>query len=155
MQLPVQACKANFESRPAARAVSGRYDGRMKRRTFFRRVLGSLGAAITGSQSSARPRRVVLANCRLAGFQFHAGESVWPSLSVGADLRLIREPANEHDPRAVAVHFGEHKIGYVPRGDNSSIAELLDRGEALQAHVTKLAGGEDPWERVQLRISLV
>ena len=90
----------------------------------------------------------------VAGFQFHRGDEIWPSLAVGAPLALVREPNNSHDTNAVAVYFQNHKLGYVPRGENSAISQMLDRGEILEASITKLSESEDPWERVRFRVFL-
>jgi len=155
MRLCVIVRKSHFESAATVCYSRSRYDRGMKRRAFFRRVLGSLGATLTGSNVGARARDVLVSKCPVAGFRFHDGEQAWQSLVVGAALRLVRERTNVHDASAVAVYFGALKLGYVPRGDNSSIADLLDRGETLQAHVLELTQSDDPWERVQIGITLV
>ena len=127
----------------------------MKRRTFFQRLFGGLGLAAVSPVVVADDRSVLIQNSPVAGFQFHRGDSVWPTLSVGAPLALKREPHNSHDTNAVAVYCHNHKLGYVPRGENSAIAQMLDRGERLTATITKLSEGEDPWERIRFNISLV
>jgi len=80
---------------------------------------------------------------------------VWTSLQVGLTLHLRREPSNEHDVNAVAVYFNDEQLGYVPRGENQVVAQMLDRGELLDASIVRLAEEEDPWERIRIRISLV
>jgi hypothetical protein len=127
----------------------------MQRRTFFRRLFGSLGAAVTGAPLGAADRSVVIQECQIAGFQFHRGDAIWSSLTLGDELSVIREASNEHDADAVAVYFQDQKLGYVPRGENHAIAQMLDRGESLEACITKLMAGEDPWERIRISISLV
>ena len=91
----------------------------------------------------------------MAGFQFHGGDAIWESMAVGAPLKLIREPKNSHDPEAVAVFFQDVKLGYVPRGDNSAVAQMLDRGEKLEATISRLRVDDDPWQRVRLSIFLL
>lgn len=127
----------------------------MKRRTFFQRLFGGLGLAAVSPVVVAEDRSVLIQESSVAGFQFHRGDKVWPSLSVGASLALMREPNNSHDANAVAVYYQNHKLGYVPRGENSAIAQMLDRGERLEAKIIKLSEGEDPWERIRFKISLV
>ena len=127
----------------------------MKRRTFFRRLFGSLGATVASSHVGAEDRSVLIQESPIAGFQFHRGDSIWPSLDVGEELKLVRESANTHDPDAVVVYFHKHMLGYVPRGDNRAIAQMLDRGENLEARISKLLVDGDPWERVRISISLV
>ena len=127
----------------------------MKRRTFFGRLFGSLGAAATGTGLSTQARSVLIQESPIAGFQFHQGDAIWSSLVVGAALKLLREQKNAHDPDAVAVYFQEKKLGYVPRAENSAIAQMMDRGENLEASISKLAIKEDPWERVRFTVFLV
>ena len=127
----------------------------MKRRTFFQRLFGGLGLAAVNPIVAAEDRSVLIQESPVAGFQFHSGDTVWSSLSVGDPLALMREPDNSHDTSAVAVYYQNHKLGYVPRGENSAIAQMLDRGERLEATIIKLSEGEDPWERIRFKISLV
>ena len=111
-------------------------DTKMKRRTFFQRLFGGLGLAAVSPVVVADDRSVLIQNSPVAGFQFHRGDIVWPSLSVGASLELMREPNNSYDTNAVAVYYQNHKLGYVPQGENSAIAQMLDRGERLKATIT-------------------
>jgi hypothetical protein len=126
----------------------------MKRRTFFQHLFGSLGAVVASPVVVADSRSVVIQESPVAGFQFHQGETVWPSLFVGAPLELVREPSNPHDAEAVAVYFKTKKLGYMPRAENCAVAQMLDRGENLEARIVQLSEREDPWERVRLSISL-
>ena len=71
------------------------------------------------------------------------------------ELKLVREPDNIHDPNAVAVYFHEEQLGYVPRVENTAIAQMLDRGEHLEASITQLTVDENPWQRIRIGISLV
>ena len=127
----------------------------MKRRTFFQRLFGGLGLAAVSPVVVADDRSVLIQNSPVAGFQFHRGDIVWPTLSIGASLALMREPNNSHDTNAVAVYYQNHKLGYVPQGENSAIAQMLDRGERLKATITQLSEGKNPWERIRFNISLV
>ena len=127
----------------------------MKRRTFFRRLFGSLGATVASPPIGAEDRSVLIQESPIAGFQFHRGDAIWLALEVGEELALVRESSNTHDPDAVAVYFHEEKLGYVPRAENGAIAQMLDRGESLEARISKLLIEEDPWERIRISISLV
>lgn len=95
---------------------------------------------------------IVLQDSPLAGFQYHAGKRLWPQMRVGDALVLVREPDNPHDVRAVRVEWQGHKIGYVPRRENSDVARLLDRGQILAARIARLAEVRDPWSRVRFEI---
>ena len=127
----------------------------MKRRTFFQRLFGSLGAAATGAAIAVETRSVLIQESPVAGFQFHQGDAIWPLLAIGAGLKLVREPENIHDADAVAVYFQNEMLGYVPRGENSAIAQMLDRGENLVTSISKLQVADDPWERIRFNVFLV
>ena len=75
----------------------------MQRRIFFRALFGGLGAAMTSRHILAGDSTVLIQESPVAGFQFHRGDAVWPSLRVGEKLSLVREVFNDHDRDAVAV----------------------------------------------------
>lgn len=130
----------------------------MKRRSFLTSLLGGLGAGLLPPPLRATPAKperappVLLQESPLAGFQYHLGEVVWPKLSVGQTLRLVREPLNRHDKRAVAIYFDSVKLGYLPRQGNYTVAQMLDRGQALHAEIARLLVSTNPWDRVRVRI---
>ena len=111
-------------------------------------------AMALGSAVAAAKRTVLIQESPLAGFPFHDGEYIWSSLKVGKTLKLVREPDNDHDPDAVAIYYGDSQLGYVPRVDNTAIAQMLDRGEKLEASITKLNATDDPWDRVWFSVVL-
>lgn len=106
----------------------------------------------TGSASAQGRAHILLQDSALAGFQYHAGKSVWSELKVGDALTLIREPDNPHDARAVRVEWRGQKLGYVPRRENADVARLLDNGQPLVARISRLAEGRDPWSRVRFEV---
>ena len=87
---------------------------------------------------------ILLQDSPLAGFQYHAGKTLWPQMQVGDALTLVREPDNSHDARAVRVEWKGHKIGYVPRRENADVARLLDRGQPLTARIVPAGRGARP-----------
>ena len=99
-------------------------------------------------------RRIELQRSPVAGFQYHNGEAVWPLLTVGAALDLVREPGNVHDPRAVRVDWQGEKLGYVPRMDNAAVSHLLDSGKQVTANIVALQVTDNPWERVEFAVYL-
>ena len=126
----------------------------LNRRHLLRSCLGFLGASAAGQATVTGARTVLIQESPVAGFQFHDGEAVWSSLAVGDPVELIREPANVHDPDAVGVVFQGSQLGYVPRRENRAVAQMLDRGESLQATIARLQDSDDPWQRVMVRIGL-
>ena len=95
---------------------------------------------------------ILLQDSPLAGFQYHAGKTLWPQMQVGDGLTLIREPDNPHDANAVRVEWHGQKIGYVPRRENGDVARFMDKGQKLEARISRLAEVRDPWSRVRFEI---
>jgi hypothetical protein len=91
----------------------------------------------------------------IAGFQYHDGLEVIEVLEPGMELAVVREPDNPHDPRAVALHLGVLHLGYAPRRRNRTIATLLDQGAPLRARITLVDVGADPWNAVEVAVSVV
>ena len=104
---------------------------------------------------ASRQRLILLQESPLAGFQYHRASGIWSFLQPGQPLRLKREPHNLHDANAIAVWFMNDKLGYVPRSENSRLAALMDRGEKLEAQISKLLDEDAPWLRVQFEVSLI
>jgi hypothetical protein len=57
---------------------------------------------------------------------------------VPLDFKFVREPENEHDANAIAIHVvvgrnrdgdESRRVGYVPRDEAVALAPRLDRGE--------------------------
>ena len=51
-------------------------------------------------------------------------------LKPGAKLELERDIHNPFDPRAVAIYYGETKLGYIPKSNNEEISTFLDMGHS-------------------------
>ena len=126
----------------------------MKRRSFIQALLGAIGVAAAGRHAQASRPAILLQESQVAGFQYYRGETIWPALRVGQKLKLVREPANAFDRDAVAVYCHGDKLGFVPQLENRAIAQMLDRGEQLDAQIAELDGEGHPWNRVRMSISL-
>jgi hypothetical protein len=126
----------------------------MNKRSFLRSLVAALGAGFAAGATAAPRRRILIQCSPLAGFQYHAGEELWPQLAVGQPLALVREPANPHDERAVRIDWHGRKLGYLPRAENTAVAQMLDRGEQLRARVAQLRTSPDPWERMTIEVFL-
>ncbi len=96
--------------------------------------------------------RLLVHSAPLAGFRYHAAAEVWPALRIGDPLELERERHNPHDPNAVAVAWRGRKLGYVPRRDNVLLAWALDRGERLQARISRLTTHPNPARRIEFEV---
>lgn len=128
----------------------------MDRRGFITALLkGGACLPLVPVVSLARPfREVIVQQSPIAGFQYYAGDELFPELWVDTPLLLIREQGNKYDENAVAVHYKQYKLGFVPRADNTAIAQMLDRGERLSAKVVELVMSQNPWERVRFEVVL-
>ena len=70
------------------------------------------------------------AACGRAGRRPRTAARRWPAdaLAPGNPLELRREPGNEHDANAIAVHAGGAQVGFVPRELAAELAPELDAG---------------------------
>ena len=96
--------------------------------------------------------RIVVQSSTLAGFRHHAATELWSELRVGDSLELTREADNPHDANAVALAWRGHKLGYVPRRDNAVLAWSLDRGDKLQARISRLTQHPNPARRIEFEV---
>jgi len=127
--------------------------GRLRRQLILALALGFTLAASPGLAGGRL--RVMVQRSPLAGFQYHAAPRLWPELRQGEALTLRREPENPHDPRAIAVFRGTDQLGYLPRAENDVVSRALDEGRRLDARISRLREGSDPWQRVELEVFLV
>lgn len=100
-----------------------------------------LAVALLGAAAAAdEPRaRVLFQTTLVAGLAHHEAKVVWPDLSAGDALDLVREADNAHDPQAVRVDWRGRVLGYLPRNDNADVARQLDRGQRFEARIVELA----------------
>lgn len=84
----------------------------------------------------------------LAGFQYHAGRALFPLLNEGDRLKLIREPDNPYDAKAIRVEWRGVMIGFAPRIDNVDLARLMDNGMQVEGRIVALQRSRDPWKRI-------
>jgi len=75
----------------------------------------------------------------VAGAGRHHAEAIASSDAVapGRRLELRRDPANEHDPNAIAVLAGDDQVGWVPRELAAELAPELDAGRPWTAVVLR------------------
>jgi len=133
----------------------------MSRRTFLKSITAFLGGMALPAILQAKPGSQhkpsetnwkTLQTFPVAGFQYHHGETLRPQLATGQQLKLLREPENAHDDRAVRIDWKDQALGYVPRDENAAAAQLIDRGEKLEAVITGLNRSKNPWERIMVEV---
>jgi hypothetical protein len=96
--------------------------------------------------------RILVQSSPLAGFRYHAAAQVWDELRVGDALELRREPENPHDANAVSVCWRGRKLGYLPRRENAAVSWSLQRGQQLNARISRLAQHPNPARRLELEV---
>ena len=100
----------------------------------------------------AQQVRILVQSSPLAGFNYHQAPEVWQGMRVGDALQLAREPDNAYDGKAVRVEWRGHKLGYVPRAQNAALAWAMDRGEILNARVSRLQPHRNPRKRIEFEV---
>jgi len=114
-----------------------------------------LGWLMAGPALAGTEEAVILQTSPLAGFQYHTGQALFPMMQVGDRLRLVREPDNLYDPKAVRVEWHGVMIGYAPRADNVDLARLMDRGVRVEGRIVHLQRSRNPWKRVLFEVLVV
>lgn len=80
------------------------------------------------------------------------------ALHTGDRVKLIMEPDNPVDPRAILVrNEKDEKLGYIPRAKNEVIFHLMDAGKYLYGVVTGGDIGEeadetDRWVKIYIEV---
>ncbi|UXP31499.1 HIRAN domain-containing protein [Reichenbachiella agarivorans] len=125
----------------------------MKRSTFIKNLIGLYGLPALPSQMVRQYQKIYLLQCFVRGFQFYEGPKIIQQINQSGLLQLVREPTNQHDNCAIALHFNQRKIGYVPRESNEVLAKLMDANLlSLQAEITHVEPKASTWENVHVAI---
>jgi hypothetical protein len=127
----------------------------MSRRAFLKSLTTLIGGCALPALAHAKPilsTSKTLQRSPVAGFQHHQGEVLWQQFAIGQPLQLVREPNNRHVDRAVRVEWQGRKLGYIPRLDNAAVSQLLDRGERLDAKISRMNESRNPWERAGVEV---
>ena len=97
-------------------------------------------------------KKVHLVNFHIAGFGYWEGCEAFEHLKVGTKLDLVREETNQLDPYAVALYYGEYKLGFIPRGQNHDISKYLDMGldDIYDVRITRVTPDVHPEDQVEV-----
>ncbi len=121
----------------------------MNRTTFIKNILALGGLAFIPKQFIKEYKKFYLLQCFVAGFRFGKGMDLLENMKEGDMLELVREPNNEFDNCAIALHWNKQKIGYIPRSENEILSKLLDANALeLMAEIAILKKDTKPWENV-------
>jgi len=130
----------------------------MKRIDFINKLiaLGGLSFLAGKTVETKQFQKFYLLQSFVRGFQYYAGPEVISQMKEGDMLELVREPDNEYDPSAIAMHWNQKKIGFIPTEDNDVLSKLLDIGiPELIAEITFLQPTAAAWENVRIAISVL
>ena len=97
-----------------------------------------------------------LQDCHIAGFTYYNGLDVIHELEPGVSVNLQSEPDNPYDPDAVAIYFGEVKLGYIPRVKNNLISNLLyfGYGDIMEARINSYNPTAGPENQYRIVVKL-
>ena len=124
----------------------------MLRRTL---IAAGLAAALSCADAVCAQQAEILVQVSLAaGLRHHEARAVWEQMKVGDSLTLAREPDNPYDASAVRVEWNGHKLGYIPRSENTAVARQLDRGNRLSARITKLTQYRNHRKKLEFEVTL-
>ena len=105
-------------------------------------------------------KKLYFMDCHLAGRKYHDADEVWEDLKVGTILKLERDKDNRQDVNAVMVVYEkdceEYKIGYIPRGENETLAHFLEMGwnNIFECRISKIDENAHPEHQVYLTIKI-
>ena len=85
------------------------------------------------------------------------GALVLGDLKVGDKLTLCAERDNPHDPEAVAIYYGNTKLGYVPGNGVGPLSVMMHYGHegVFEARVQQVAPERSPWHQVRVGLYVV
>ena len=116
------------------------------------RFLLTLSLLIMLGGAQADSIRILIQSSPLAGSQYYSASDLQPQMQVGDRLTLSREADNRHDRNAIRVEWRGHKLGYLPRAENRTVAAAMDQGDKLVARISRLSDHPNPWRRVELEV---
>ena len=131
----------------------------MERRSFIKTLLG-LPLLIPSKDAFIKPeiecnnKTILIQESPVAGFQYYEGKRLWKKLSMKDTLKLIREPDNPYDKKAVEIYWKERKLGYLPRVENTAVAQMMDQGQRVNGLIAKKQESKNPWERLTVEVRL-
>ena len=115
---------------------------------------GLLAALSKGGISfNILPKDILVLETIVAGTSFKKLRDIEPQLTTIVKLVLVREPENEYDEFAIALHFENNKIGYIPKECNEVIARLMDAGKAFFASISA-KDWEGNWLKFEIKVYL-
>jgi hypothetical protein len=85
------------------------------------------------------------------GYVRHQINDARTFLVEGATVKLVREASNQHDPFAIRCEVEGYKIGYIPKGENIVLANLMDLGLKIKGVLSTVFIATD-WPRIGVMV---
>jgi len=128
----------------------------MNRSGFLTQLIASIAIGKLPVSITKDFRKIYLLQCFVAGFRHYEGMQMLDSMKEGDLLELVREPENEYDDCAIALHLQGKKIGFIPASVNEMLSYLLDSDAlSLFAVITHLEQHSQPWENVAIAVYFI
>jgi hypothetical protein len=125
----------------------------MHRSSFIKNLVGTFGLSVLPIKWIQQYQKIYLLQCFIRGFRFYKGENLLMEMKIGDILELVREPTNEFDECAIALHFNKEKIGFIPMESNEVLSRLMDaKVIELLAEITHIEKKADTWENVHIAV---
>jgi hypothetical protein len=131
----------------------------MERRSFIKTLLG-LPLLIPSKDAFIKPeiecnnKTILIQESPVAGFQYYEGKRLWKKLSMKDTLKLIREPDNRFDEKAVEIYWKDRKLGYLPRVENTAVAQMMNQGQEITARIINKQKSWNPWECLTIEVRI-
>lgn len=112
--------------------------------------------AIIKTKDKSNSGTIYFQSFYVVGFKYHEGPLAFSKLKIGSKLKLIAEPDNRFDYKAVAIFHKKLKLGYVPRNENKYLSRLLEanQGDILECWVSSLNQACHHDERIEVVVRM-
>lgn len=97
-----------------------------------------------------------LSHFYIAGLTYYDYVLCAKKIQIGTLLELKLELDNKYDPRAIAIFYKDHKIGFVPRAENRILYKLLITGHPIfETRILTIDKSMHPEKAVQVIIHII
>jgi hypothetical protein len=126
----------------------------MNRGEFLRNMFGGIALSFVPKLEAKTVKKQKLLQCFVAGFRYYNGPQLLDKMEIGDTIKLVRDPNNKYDNKAIALYFQNNKIGFIPQMDNQVISNMMDANLLeLQAEISYVNPKKDTWEQVEIIVS--
>lgn len=125
----------------------------MNRSAFIKNLIGLYGIGSLPLEMVSHYQKVYLLQCFVRGFQYYYGPKMIGEINKTGLLEMVREPKNKFDKNAIALHFNNQKIGFVPTESNEVLSVLMDAELLeLQVEIAHIEPKAATWENIYIAV---